>query len=330
MDDNDGASATAHRPGTTDVAGRSHVRRFMARPEAGALLALVAIGVFLSLATEQFLTVENVVFVARAFSYVAIAALGACLVIITGGIDLSVGSVMGFSGVTAALLSVKYGVAVGLCAGLLAGVLIGLINGIMIGKLRLVPFMVTLGMLSVVRGLSYVVTGGWPVTGLPDSFRVLGQGFLAGVPIPVYVMIILAIALSWFLSRTSYGWYIYAVGGNEEATRLSGVPVARVKILVYMIAGLMGAIGGMLLTARLAVGESTAAFGYELDVIAAAVIGGASLKGGEGSIPGVLLGAALMGVLRNGLVLLNVSAYWQQIVIGLTIIVAILIDRLRR
>jgi ribose transport system permease protein len=178
--------------------------------------------------------------------------------------------------------------------------------------------------------MAYVVTGGWPITGLPTPLRFAGQGFLLGVPVPVYVMIILAAIVTWLLRSTSYGWYIYAVGGNEESSRLSGVPVAKVKILVYTIAGVMGAIGGILLTARLAVGESTAAYGYELDVIAATVIGGASLQGGEGSIPGVLLGAALMGVLRNGLVLMNVTAYWQQIVIGATIIVAILIDRLRR
>jgi len=238
--------------------------------------------------------------------------------------------VMGFAGVTAAVLSVKYGVAVAVPAAVAGGALIGFVNGVLISKLKLVPFMVTLGMLSVVRGLAYVETGGWPVTGLPPGLRFLGQGFVAGVPVPVYFMLILAISASWFLTRTTYGWYIYAVGGNEESARLSGVPVDRVKIVVYSIAGLMGAIGGILLTARLAVGESTAAYGYELDVIAATVIGGASLQGGEGGVPGVLLGAALMGVLRNGLVLMNVTAYWQQIVIGATIIVAILIDRLRR
>ncbi len=309
---------------------RAYVRPFLAQSGAGALLALVVMAVFLSLATEQFLTVENLLYVVRAFSYVAIAAIGACLVIITAGIDLSVGSVMGFAGVTAAMVSVHYGVGVGLLAAVVGGTIVGFVNGVMVSKLKLVPFMVTLGMLSVVRGLAYVETGGWPVTGLPAGLRFLGQGFIAGVPVPIYFMLIMAVAVAWFLSRTSYGWYIYAVGGNEESARLSGVPVDRVKILVYTIAGLMGAVGGILLTARLAVGESTAAYGYELDVIAATVIGGASLQGGEGGVLGVLLGAALMGVLRNGLVLMNVTAYWQQIVIGATIIVAILIDRLRR
>ncbi len=330
MSDNGGSSVTTGHLTTMGDIMHDYVRPFLARPETGALLALMAMSVFLSLTTVQFLTVDNLLFVARAISYVAIAAMGACLVIITAGIDLSVGSVMGFCGVLTALLSVNYSVAVGLPVGIVAGAFIGLVNGTMISKLRLVPFMVTLGMLSVVRGLAYVAIGGWPVTGLPKLLRFLGQGFLAGLPVPVFFMFIIAIALSWFLSRTSYGWYIYAVGGNEEATRLSGVPVDRVKILVYTIAGLTGGIGGILLTARLAVGESTAAYGYELDVIAATVIGGTSLQGGEGSVLGVLLGAALMGVLRNGLVLLNVTAYWQQIVIGATIVVAILIDRLRR
>jgi ribose transport system permease protein len=330
MSGNGGSSATTRHVATRGDVMRAYGRQFLAQPEAGALLALVTLSVFLSLTTEQFLMVDNLLFVARAISYVAIAAMGACLVIITAGIDLSVGSVMGFCGVLTALLSVNYSMAVGLPAGIVAGAFIGAINGTMISKLRLVPFMVTLGMLSVVRGLAYVAIGGWPVTGLPKALRFLGQGFVLGLPVPVYFMIIIAIVLSWFLRRTSYGWYIYAVGGNEEATRLSGVPVDRVKILVYTIAGLMGAIGGILLMARLAVGESTAAYGYELDVIAATVIGGSSLQGGEGSVLGVLLGAALMGVLRNGLVLLNVTAYWQQIVIGAMIIVAILIDRLRR
>jgi ribose transport system permease protein len=327
----EGRTDTARgRAGAKGSVMRTYVRPFLAQTGVGALLALVVMAVFLSLATEQFLTVANLLYVVRAFSYVAIAAIGGCLVIITGGIDLSVGSVMGFAGVTAAMVSVKYGVGVGVLAAVVGGTLIGLLNGVMISKLKLVPFMVTLGMLSVVRGLAYVETGGWPVTGLPPTLRYLGQGFIAGVPVPIYVMLILALVVAWFLSRTSYGWYIYAVGGNEESARLSGVPVDRVKIMVYTIAGLMGAIGGVLLTARLAVGESTAAYGYELDVIAATVIGGASLQGGEGGVLGVLLGAALMGVLRNGLVLMNVTAYWQQIVIGATIIVAILIDRLRR
>ncbi|MFB0545353.1 MAG: ABC transporter permease [Anaerolineae bacterium] len=330
MSDNGGSSVTTGHLATRGDLMHDYVRPFLARPETGALLALMAMSLFLSLTTVQFLTVDNLLFVARAISYVAIAAMGACLVIITAGIDLSVGSVMGFCGVLTALLSVNYSVAVGLPVGIVAGAFIGLVNGAMISKLRLVPFMVTLGMLSVVRGLAYVTIGGWPVTGLPKLLRFLGQGFVAGVPVPIFFTFIFAIVLSWFLSRTSYGWYIYAVGGNEEATRLSGVPVDRVKMLVYTIAGLMGGIGGILLTARLAVGESTAAYGYELDVIAATVIGGTSLQGGEGSVVGVLLGAALMGVLRNGLVLLNVTAYWQQIVIGATIVVAILIDRLRR
>lgn len=303
---------------------------FLRSPESGALISVVLLGLFLTLRTEQFLTVGNLTFVARGFSFIAIAAMGQAFVIITGGIDLSVGSVMGLAGVTAAFLSSnEYGTALSLLAVLGVGVAIGSVNGFLVAKVKLAPFIVTLGMLSVGRGMVYVVTGGWPVQGFTDSLLFLGQGMVLGVPMPVWIMLVLMVILIWVLGKTTFGWYVYAIGGNEEATRLSGVPVDRVKISVYILGSLLAAIGGFLLTARLGVGETTAGLGYELDVIAAAVIGGISLQGGKGSVFGVVFGAALMGVLRNGLVLLGVTSFWQQIVIGAVIVLAVLVDRLR-
>jgi ribose transport system permease protein len=299
-------------------------------PETGALAAVVVLSILLTFANDNFLDLNNLTFVARGFSFTAIAAMGACLVIITGGIDLSVGSVMGLAGVVAAFLSTQgYGTVIPILGALVVGAIVGLFNGVIIAKAKIAPFIVTLGTLSIGRGLVYVVTGGWPMQGFTETLLFLGQGFWLGIPIPVWVMLVLLVVLTWLLARTTFGWYVYSLGGNEEAARLSGVSTDWVKIMVYVIAGVLGALGGLLLTARLGVGETTAGLGYELDIIAAAVIGGVSLQGGVGSALGVVFGAALMGVLRNGLVLLGVTSFWQQIVIGAVIILAVLVDRLR-
>lgn len=303
---------------------------FARRPESGAILSLLVIGVFLSFATTQFLAVDNLLLVARGFAFTAIAAMGAFLVIVTGGIDLSVGSVMGLAGLTAAFLSANGVPFLGaLAAGLAAGTVVGLINGVLTAHMSLAPFMVTLGMLSVVRGLDIAITGGTPIQGIDPAIMWLGQGYVIGIPVPVWIMLILGVVLTLVMKRTTFGWYVYSIGGNPEAARLSGVRVRQVKVAVYTIAGLLAAVGGILLTARLGVGESTSGTGYELDVIAAAVIGGTSLMGGQGSIAGAIWGAALLGVVRNGLVLLGVSDFWQTIAIGLVIIFAVVIDRYR-
>jgi ribose transport system permease protein len=218
--------------------------------------------------------------------------------------------------------------------GLLTGLIAGLLNGLMITKGKLPPFIATLGTLLMARGLTYGLTGGWPVRDLPLSFRNLGQYDIpvagVGIPLPVLFMLALTIIMSLFLSRTVWGNRIYAVGGNETAARLSGINTDRVKLMIYSLCGLLTAVGGVLMTARLGVASPTAAQGYELDVIAAAVIGGTSMSGGEGTIFGVVIGAAIMQVLRSGLVLLGVSAYWLQAVQGLVIVVAIMFDQLRR
>jgi len=310
-------------------------RSIVARQEFGVFLILLAMIAFLSLYTDTFLKGTNISNILRDFSWIAIAAFGECMVIITAGIDLSVGSVMGLSGLIAAMLFARQAsLPVAVAGGLLTGLIVGLLNGLMITKGRLPPFIATLGTMLMARGLCYGLSGGWPVRNLPTAFNNLGRGVLSiggfEGPLPAIFMLVCALLVSAYLSRTVWGYRIYAVGGNETATSLSGINTDRVKIMVYSLGGFLAAVGGLLMTARLGVAAPTAGQGYELDVIAAAVVGGTSLSGGEGTILGVLIGAAVMQVLRNGLVLTGVSAYWLQALQGFVIVVAIMLDQLRK
>ena len=327
----------------TDQFGGSVIQRIFRVQEFGVFLILVALGLLLGIfRREAFLSVENLSYVARQFSFYAIMAFGECMVIITAGIDLSIGSIFGLSAVCAGL-AMKFGAnvswlsssplvlaIVSFLGGMLVAIALGAINALFIAKTKMPPFIATLGMLSIARGLAEAVTVGWPIQITSEPFRYVGQGFISFIPVPVIIMILLAIGSTFFLRKTIVGRYVFALGSNEEAARLSGINVDRVKFLVYSLSGLFAGIAGMLLVARLGVAQSSAGFGYELDGIAAVVIGGASLMGGEGSILGVVLGAAIMGVIRNGLVLLNVSAYWQKAVIGAVLLAAIVLDQLRK
>jgi ribose/xylose/arabinose/galactoside ABC-type transport system permease subunit len=278
--------------------------------------------------TSTFLHWSNISQVIRALSFIAIMAVGMSLVIITGGIDLSIGSLLGFSSVTTAvLLSGGFGIVPSVLLGLGAGVVSGFINGLLITQAKLPPFIATLGMMSIARGLAFALTGGETIRDLPPAFLVLGQGEVLHVPIPIIIMVIFAVVIGYSLKATKWGRYVYAIGGNEEAAIYSGVNVNRIKIIVYTLCGFSGGIAGVLFTSRFGVGQSTSGLGYELDVIAAVVIGGISLSGGRGTILGCIIGSLLMGILRNGLVLLNVSAYWQQVAIGLVIVLAVVLDR---
>lgn len=305
------------------------------RQESVAFLILLAMATFLGLWTDTFFTSRNLVNVSRAFSWIAIAAFGESMVIIIGGIDLSVGAVMALAGLVSALCMQKgLSVPLAIVAGLLTGGAVGWVNGTMVGRVRLPPFIVTLGTMSIARGIAFVLTGGWPVRTLPQGFRMLGQFDTPlgawFMPLPVAFMLGLAVLASLLLSQTVLGRYIYTIDRGERALLVSGVNVTQIKVLVYTLCGLLTAIGGLLMTARLGVAAPTVAVGYELDIIAAAVIGGTSLFGGRGSILGVLLGAATMQVLRNGLVLLGFPAYWQTAAIGAMILMAILLDYWRR
>ena len=277
---------------------------------------------------STFLNWSNISQVVRALSFIAIMAVGQSVVIITAGIDLSAGSVLGLCGVvTAVLLNENFGVVPAVLLSLLAGIASGFLNGALITRAKLPPFIATLGMMSIARGLAFAITGGETIRNLPSQFLILGQGEFLGMPIPIIFMAVFALTVGFALRSTKWGRYAYAVGGNEEAAIYSGVNVQKIKILVYSLSGFSAGLAGVLFTSRFGVGQSTAGLGYELDVIAAAVIGGASLSGGRGTILGAVIGSVLMGILRNGLVLLNVSAYWQQVAIGLVILLAVVLDR---
>ena len=293
----------------------------------GTLIGLLLLCAVLWALTPHFLTVSNLLNVVQQTSINAIVAAGMTFVIISGGIDLSVGSIVALSGVAlGTLLQSGYPPAVALAAALAAGIACGVLNGAFVSIGRLPPFIATLGMMSVARGAALVFTEGRPVSGFDEGFRWLATGNVGFVPAPVLVMLIVYAVAHFVLTRTTFGRYVYAIGGNEEATRLSGIAVGFHKTAVYAVSGLMSAVAAIVLTARLNSAQPIAGMMYELDAIAATVIGGTSLMGGEGSLGGTLIGALIMGVLRNGLNLLGVSSFLQQIVIGGVIVGAVLVD----
>ncbi len=298
----------------------------------GLIIVSVGIGiaVYFKAGENLFFTSDNILTLLRQASFNAIMAAGVSVVIITAGIDLSIGSVWALSSVVMAFVCVNKGLVwtLSVLIGLAVGLACGIVNGCGVTMLRIPPFVATLGMMSIARGLAEVITGGFQISGLPDAFQWWGQGDIFGVPVPVIVAVGI-IVLTWALLRfTRLGRYIYAVGGNEAAAHLSGVPVNRVKLFAYAYCGTLAALAGLLATARMGSVRPSDALGYELDAIAASVIGGISLMGGQGSVLGTAIGAALIGVLRNGMVLLDVSAFWQKVVIGVVIIIAVALDYL--
>ncbi len=296
--------------------------------ELNVFLALIAVGALISLATPYFLTTNNLMGVFRSFSLTAIMSIGMVMVIITGGIDLSVGSVMGLASlVTALCFGAGAPMAVCVLAGLVVGVIFGAFNGLLITGIGLPPFIATLGSLSIGRGLMYIVTEGVPVTpDTPEMFSLLGQGYVGPVPVPVVIMIVLMIGFSILMRRTRFGRHVYATGGNETAARLSGVKTNRVKLTVYVLSGAIAALAGVISFSRYLSAEPASGFGAELDVIAAAAIGGASLSGGVGSVGGAVIGAALAGIIANGVVLMNINTYAQQAITGTVILIAVSLD----
>jgi ribose transport system permease protein len=299
----------------------------------GPLLGLVVLVAVLALLSPFFLTVNNISNVLQQIAVLAILALGATAVIITGGIDLSVGSVLALAAAVAAWSFAVVGLpmVVAVLVALVVGAAAGLVNGLLITGARLPPFIATLATLSVARGLALIVTDGRPISGFPDGFRAISTLNLFGlVPVSVLLVAVLYALGAAYLRYRPSGRALYAIGGNEEVARLSGVAVAREKLKVYVAAGGLAAIGGLVLAARLNSAQPIAGVGIELDVIAAVVIGGASLSGGAGSVTGTFVGALVIGVLRNGLNLLDVSSFWQQVVIGIVIAGAVMVDTLRR
>ena len=293
----------------------------------GTFLGLIFLCLVLWILTPYFLTLSNVMNILEQSSINAIVAVGMTFVIITAGIDLSVGSILAFSGVVmASLLQGGLPIVLALLAGLAVGTVCGLLNGFLVSIGKLPPFIVTLGMMSVARGAALVYTDGRPISTFEPAFRYLATGKIFFLPMPLLIMLLVYLITHLILTRTKFGLYTYAMGGNEEATRLSGVNVRFHKTMVYALSGLTSAIAAVLLTARLNSAQPIAGMMYELDAIAATVIGGTSLMGGEGTLTGTFIGALIMGVLRNGLNLLGVSSFLQQIIIGLVIIIAVLFD----
>ena len=293
----------------------------------GTVIGLAVLCAVLWALTPHFLTVSNLLNIAQQTSINAIVAVGMTFVIISGGIDLSVGSIVALAGVAlGAMLQTGYPLPVALAASLAAGTACGMLNGALVSVGGLPPFIATLGMMSAARGTALVFTEGRPISGFDDGFRVLATGSIGFVPAPVVVMILVYVVAHLVLTRTTFGRYTYAIGGNEEATRLSGVAVRFHKTMIYGTSGLISAVAAIVLTARLNSAQPIAGMMYELDAIAATVIGGTSLMGGQGTLAGTLVGALIMGVLRNGLNLLGVSSFLQQIVIGVVIVSAVLVD----
>ncbi len=296
----------------------------------GLIGALVLICIIIGLLTPYFLTFSNLINVLRQVSIELPLAIGMTLCIVTGGIDLGVGSVVALTGCITALVMAKLGVVLGVMVGLLVGAGAGLFNGFLITKAKITPFVVTLGMMTIARGLALISTGGEFIGGLPSSYEKIGTGFVSFFPIPVVIALGITIMIYFLLTQTKFGTDVYCIGGNAEAARLSGIPNDRVVTIVYVLSGLMSAVVGIVLTAR--VGSAQPSFGimYELTAIASVIVGGTSFSGGEGSLLGTLIGAIIIGVLGNGLNVLNVDYFWQQVAIGLILTLAVFCDSLKR
>ncbi len=300
----------------------------------GILAALVVLCLILGIfpgTSEYFVTVKNLFNVLRQISTNLLLACGMTMVIILGGIDLSVGSVIALSGVLAAGGVVRYNLPIvpAMMLGLLVGIVFGLFNGFVISKTTIPPFIVTLATMNIARGLAGVYTGGSPVRVVTKEWQWIGAGYAFGVPVPVIIMIIIFIASLLIINRTKMGRYIYAVGGNNLAATYSGINVSTVKFFVYTYSGIMAGLAGIILASRMYSGQPTAGEGAEMDAIAAVVVGGTSMSGGSGKLGGTLIGALIIGILNNGLNLMNVNSFWQTVVKGVVILLAVMLDFFR-
>lgn len=297
------------------------------------VIALIILMAVITIINSNFLTANNLLNLLLQVTSNALIAFGMTFVILTGGIDLSVGSILALSSaLTAGLLGSGMPVTLAILISLILGCILGMMNGLLISYGKLAPFIVTLATMTIFRGATLVYTNGNPITkGLSDTFlfQFLGQGYIVGIPFPVIIMFIVFIVLYVLLHKTAFGKSVYAIGGNEKAAYISGVKLNKVKIIIYSISGIMASISGLIITSRLSSAQPTAGASYEMDAIAAVVLGGTSLSGGKGRILWTLIGALIIGVLNNGLNIIGVSAFWQQVVKGVVILIAVLIDRFK-
>ncbi len=310
----------------------SLLTRFRRWQASGVLFALIVLTLLLALTSPNFFTLTNIPIVLRNASFVGMVALGETLVILVGGIDLSIGTAAGLSAIIGALTLTQLGIHpfVVIPLTMLFGFALGLINAVFVAKLRLNPFIVTLASGEIFAGAILVITQGYPVRPLGSPFILLGQSAVLGIPVPFLVFLGAALLLWWVLAKTRFGRNIYAVGGNREAAALVGIRVERVEMLVFGLAGLFAALAGILYASRMDAAQPTVGEGWMLSAITAAILGGTSLRGGEGTIIGTVFGALLLTVLQNGTVLLNVSGYWERVIVGSVVLVAALVDLLRR
>lgn len=303
---------------------------FTKSPTGGIFLALILVCALFSSMTSRFLTPTNISVILNQVSVNAILAFGVTFVIIAGGIDLSLGSLVAVCGVVVALMSQNndYSLWIAVIGTLVAGLTLGALNGFIVVLTKVPPFIVTLGTMTIGRGVALILSKGRPISDLNESLNFLGNGDLLGIPIPIIFLVLSYVSCHILLTKTIFGRYVKAIGGNEMASFVAGVRVNRIKLYVYMISGLFAALAGILLTARINTGQPNAGLGFELDAIAAVIIGGTSTRGGKGTITGTLLGVLFIGVINNGLDLINVSAYWQQVIMGGIIILAVVLDGL--
>jgi len=307
---------------------KAHKRSFDIK-KLSLIIALMVLVITMSLMTDRFLKISNLFNILTQVSINGVLAAGMTFVIISGGIDLSVGSVLAIVGVVFALA--KSNLVLALIASVALGMIIGFANGLIITKFDIQPFIVTLASMTILRGITYIVTNGSPISGLPKSFQFIGGGMIAElIPVPVMILIVIYFVCHIVLNKTKLGRYIYAIGDNEEATKNSGIDVKTYKTTAYIISGVTAAISAIILTSRLNSAQPNAGLSYELDAVAAVAIGGTSLAGGSGQISGTFLGVLILGVISNGLNLLNISAFYQQVIKGLIILAAVIVDKIRK
>jgi len=309
----------------------SRLKEIMGTREMVLLLVILVASILISIISEDFLTFSNFTSIAIGMTYVVFPAIGMTLVLLLGGIDLSVGSILGLTGIiTTMLLQAGVSILFAVILGLLSGTFLGFINGIFIAKFMINPFRVTLGMMAVARGLSVVLSSGYFVSNLPEGYLVIGQGKFLGIPTPIYVMILFVILFDYLLRKWGPLYKGFYIGTNADAAELSGINVSLIVIAGYVITGFLSGLAGIFMTSRLAMGYAQFGLGAELKAICAAVLGGASMGGGEGSITGTFLGVMLLAIINNGFVLLNLSIYWQGVINGLILVIAITVDAIRR
>lgn len=310
---------------------KNFLKKLTSFREFGVFIALIVLVLVFAISSPIFLTGENVLIITRQVSVVSLLAIGMTMVIITGGIDLSVSSVIAMAGIVtaSAMKEMNLSIPVAILMGLGVGILTGIINGVLIALLNMPAFITTMGTMTILRGLAFIYTGAYPVYGLPPAFKSLGQGYLGLIPIPTIILVVIALVASFILRKTVFGRHIYAIGGNESAAKLAGIKVPHIKIAVYILSGFIASIAAVIQAARIGAGMPTVGAGFELDAVAAVVIGGAAMSGGSGTILGTIIGSVVLGVLSNGLSLLDVDSYVMEVIRGLVVIIAVLADQLR-